>query len=65
MIKIAIRFHDDRVAVFEKNGDLPPRYQGQYHHVKGRIQRDAPPDAVFAYGRKGCAELTKVPRGEW
>ena len=65
MIKIAIRFQDNTVAVFERNGEQPPQYQGQYGEVKERVQEDAPPDAVFAHSFTDSAELQKVSREEW
>ena len=65
MIKIAIRFQDDTVAVFEKNGEQLPQYQGQYEVVWRRVRKEAPADAVFAYGMTSSSELQRVSREEW
>ncbi len=65
MIKIAIRLKNNMVMVFDEEGELIPKYQGQYDGVKESILRDAPPDAVFAHGFINSGELGKVPREEW
>ena len=65
VIKVAIRFQDNTVVVFDRNGEQPPQYQGQYDDVKDRIKSDAPPEVVFAYGFEGSAELKKIPKEEW
>lgn len=65
MIKTAIRFQNNMVVVFDRKGEQIPEYQGQYEEVKERIQKDAPPDAVFAHGFTDSGELQKVSREEW
>jgi len=65
VIKIAIRFPNNMVVVFDEKGEQMPEYQGQYEEVKESILKDAPPDAVFAHGFTDYGELRKVPREEW
>ena len=65
MIKIAIRFKNNMVVVFDEEGEQTPKYQGQYNKVKERVLKDAPPDAVFAHGFTNSGKLLKVPREEW
>ncbi len=65
MIKIAIRFQNNIVMVFDKSGEQIPRYQGQYGKVKESILRDAPPEAIFAHGLTDSGTLRKVPGEEW
>ena len=64
-IKIAIRFKNNMVVVFDEEGKRIPKYQGQYEEVKESALRDAPPDAVFAHGFTDFGELRIVPREEW
>ena len=65
MIKTAIRFQNNMVMVFDKEGKQILTYQGQYEDVKESTLRDAPPDAVFTHGFTDAGELIKVPREEW
>ena len=65
MIKTAIRFQNNMVMVFDKEGEQIPKYQGQYEGVKEKILKDAPPEAVFAHGYSDTGELIKVSREEW
>ena len=65
MIKIAIRFKNNMVVVFDEEGEQISEYQGQYEEVKQSILRDAPPNAIFAHGFTDYGELLKVPREEW
>jgi len=65
VIKIAIRFKNNMVMVIDEEGELIPKYQGQYEKVKESIQKDAPPDAIFAHGFTDYGELRKVTREEW
>jgi len=65
MIKTAIRFQNNMVMVFDKEGEQIPIYQGQYEDVREIILRDAPPDAVFAHGFTDAGELRKVSQKEW
>ncbi len=66
MIKSVYKWQDGMVMVFDKKGEQIPEYQGEYQEVKGKILKDAPPDAVFIHGFWDEAELLKtVPRDEW
>ncbi len=65
MIKTILRFENDMVVVFDKDGEQIPEYQGQYEQVKGSILRDAPTDAIFTHGFTDSGELQKILRGEW
>ena len=65
MIKIAIRFKNNMVVVFDEEEEQIPEYQGQYEEVKESVLKDAPPDAVFAHGFTDAGELLKVPKEEW
>ncbi len=65
MIKTAIRFQNNMVMAFDKEGEQIPRYQGKYEEVKESILKDAPPEAVFAHGYSDTGELIKVSREEW
>ena len=65
MIKIAIRFKNNMVIVFDEEEEQIPEYQGRYEEVKERILKDAPLDAVFAHGFTDTCELRKVPREDW
>ena len=65
MIKIAIRFKNNMVVVFDEEEEQIPEYHGQYEEVKESILKDAPPGAVFALGFTNSGELRKVPREEW
>ena len=47
VIEMIIRLRNDAVMVFDANGEQIPEYQGKYEDVRGKILRDAPPDAVF------------------
>ena len=64
IIKTVIRCPNDMVMVFDKKGEQIPEYQGQYEEVKGKILKDAPPDAVFSHGFQDDFELKVVPREE-
>ena len=65
MIKIAIRFSNNTVMVFDKRGEQIPKYQGQYEKVKGSILGGALPDTIFALGFTNAGELREIPREEW
>jgi len=65
MIKTALRFQNDMVMVFDKEGEQILRYQGTYEEVKESILKDAPPEAVFAHGFSDTGELIKVSPEEW
>lgn len=65
MIKTAIRFQNNMVMVFDKEGEQILRYQGKYKEVKESILKDAPPEAVFAHGYSDTGDLIKVSREEW
>ncbi len=65
MIKIAIRFPDNMVGVFDAEGEQIPQYLGQYEDVKGSILRDAPLDTVFAYWFNYDTKPETLPREEW
>ena len=65
MIKTVMRFKNNMVMVFDKEGEQIPRYQGQYEEVKQSILADALPDTIFALGFSDAGELLKVPREEW
>ncbi len=65
MIKTAIRFRNNMVMVFDKEGKQIPKYQGQYEKVKESILRDASPDTIFTLGFTDAGELRKIPREEW
>lgn len=65
VIKTAIRCQNNMVMVFDKKGEQIPEYQAQYEEVKGKILKDAPPDAVFGYLPDYETELQIVPREAW
>ena len=65
MIKVTVRFQNNMVMVFDKDGEQIPEYQDQYQEVKESILRDAPPDAIFAHGLTDGGELQRVSREEW
>ena len=65
MIKIAIRFENDMVVVFDKRGEQIPQYQGQYESVKDNVLRDAVPNTIFAHGLTDSSELQKISRETW
>ena len=65
MIKSAIKFQNNMVMVFDKEGEQISKYQGQYEDVKRSILRDAQSGAVFAHGFSDAGELRKVPREKW
>ncbi len=65
MIRTAIRFPNNMVAVFNGRGEQIPKYQGQYEKVKESILKDAPPDAVFGYFFDYGTEFKIVSREEW
>ncbi len=65
MIKAAVRFQNNMVMVFDKDGEQIPGYQDQYQEVKESILGDAPPDAIFAHGLTDGGELRRVSREEW
>jgi len=65
MIRTVIRFQNNMVTVFDKEGEQIPKYQGKYEEVKESILKDAPPEAIFAHGFSDTGELRKVPREEW
>jgi len=65
MIKTVIRSQSNMIMVFDKRGEQIPEYQGHYEEVKERIIKDAPSDAIFAYGFTDIGELRKVLREEW
>lgn len=65
MIKTVIRSQNNMVMVFDKKGEQIPKYQGQYEEVKEGVLKDAPSDAIFAYGFTNIGELRKVSREEW
>ena len=65
MIKTAIRFQNNMVMVFDKEGEQIPKYQGKYEEVKESILKDAPPDVIFAHGFSDTGDLIKVSREEW
>ena len=65
MIKTAIRFQNNMVMAFDKEGEQTPRYQGKYEEVKESILKDAPPDAIFAHDFSDTGELRKVSREGW
>ncbi len=47
MIKSVIRCLNDMVLVFDEKDEQIPEYQGKYQEVKGRLLKDAPPDAGY------------------
>ncbi len=65
MIKTVIRCSNNMVMVFDKKGEQIPEYQGRYEEVKGKILRDAPPEAQFCYLPDYGTELKVIPRKEW
>jgi len=65
MIKIAIRLKNNMVMVFDEDGELIPKYQGQYEEVKESILKDAPPGAVFTHGFINSGKSLEVPREKW
>ena len=65
MIKTTIRFQNNMVMVFDKEGEQIPKYQGKYKEVKESILKDAPPDVIFAHGFSDTGDLIKVSREEW
>lgn len=62
MIKTVIKAENGMVMIFNENGEQIPEYQGPYPLVKESILKDAPPDAVFAYG---VNNTDVVPREKW
>lgn len=65
MIKIAIRFEDNMVMVFDSRGRQIPRYRGQYEDVKASILNEAPHSTIFAYAFTDSRGMKQVPREEW
>ena len=65
MIKIAIKFEDNMVMVFDGRGKRIPRYHGRYEDVKTSILNEAPQSTVFAYAFTDSRGIKKVPREEW
>jgi hypothetical protein len=65
MIKIAIRFEDDMVMVFDNRGKRMPRYYGRYEDVKTSILNEAPHSTVFAYAFTDSRGMKRVPREKW
>jgi len=65
MIKTVIRCPNNVVMVFDKKGEQIPEYQGHYEEVKGRILKNAPRNAVFAYLSHAEPELRKIPKKQW
>lgn len=62
-IKSVVRV-DDKVLVFDENAEQIPEYQGQYQEVRGKILRDAPPNAALRC-ITAANKLEAVPREEW
>jgi len=65
MIRSVIRCPNDMVIVFDENEEQIPEYQGQYHEVKERILRDAPPEAVFGHWFDYESDIRTVSMEEW
>lgn len=65
MIRIASRFQNNMVMVFDEEGEQIPKYEDRYEEVKENILKDAPPDAVFAHGFNSSGELRRIAREEW
>jgi len=65
MIKIAVRFEDNMVMVFDNRGKWIPRYHGRYEDVKTSILNEAPHSTVFAYAFTDSRGMKKVLREEW
>ncbi len=65
MIKTVIKCANGMTLVFNKRGEQIPKYQGQYEEVKGKILKNAPPDAVFGYFPNEESELKIIPKEEW
>lgn len=63
MIKSVLRV-DDKVLVFDENGEQLYEYQGQYQELREKILRAAPPNTAFRRITAGN-ELETVPRKEW
>ena len=65
MIEMIIRLRNDAVMVFDANGEEMPEYQGKYEDVRGKILRDAPPDAIFTrwFSKTGRPQI--VSKKEW
>jgi len=64
MIRNVIRLQN-RVMVFDVEGEQMPEYQGQYEDVKGGILRDALPDTMFTRWFNYDSEPATVSREEW
>lgn len=65
MIRVAIRFQDNTVMVFDGRGNRIPRYQGRYEQVRGSILRDAVKGVVFAHSISDSRVIRRVSREEW
>lgn len=65
MIKTVIKCANGMTLVFDKRGEQIPKYQGQYEEVKGKILKNAPPDAVFGYFPNEESELMIISKEEW
>ena len=65
MIKIAIRFEDNMVMVFDEHGKRIPRYHGWYEDVKTSILNEAPHSTIFAYAYADSRGMKLVAREEW
>lgn len=50
-----MRFPNGMVATFDQYGHQMPAYQGPEAEVKGKVEADAPPGAVFF----GCSWVPK------
>jgi len=50
MINEVIRFQNDRVLVFDENGEQMPDLQGRYQDVRVKILARAPKEAKFYHG---------------
>ncbi len=64
-IKTVVRTERDRVMVFDTRGEQITRYQGKYDKVRESILKDAPAEAIFAYGYTSNGEIRTLPREEW
>ncbi len=65
MIRTAIRFQNNMVVVFDREGEQVPEYQGRYKKVKESILKDAPPNSIFGHLPNCEAKFKIVPREEW
>ena len=65
MIKTILWFENNMVAVLDNRGEQIPEYQDCYDNVRGKILRDAPPEAVFVCKFSPNGELKTIPRSEW